>query len=298
MVRIRHYTAAGGQSQFAAGRGNARILTGSGDCITLSRMETQEIPSRGRRRWPLITAAFLAVALLAGLLFWLTLPDVAWLKKDNPPETAMMRFRADQARRSGTRARRLWRRVPLSLISPFLIQAVLIAEDDKFFEHEGFDWASMRRALESNIEKRRVRRGGSTITQQLAKNLFLNPGQTLWRKLREAAIAMALERRLSKKRILELYLNLVEWGDGVYGAEAAARVYFRCPAAALTLSQAIRLASVLPNPHRFPVLGSDSKRMNRKRRIIAGRMLQRHWIVGDHQDTRGGLTHRSRQASQ
>ena len=168
--------------------------------------------------------------------------------------------------------------MPLSRISPYLIQAVLIAEDDKFFEHEGFDWASMRKALEANIEKKSVRRGGSTITQQLAKNLFLDPGQNVWRKLREAAIAMTLERELSKKRILELYLNLIEWGDGIYGAEAAARIYFHCPAAALSISQAIRLASVLPNPHRFSALSNNNRRMNRKGKIIAGRMLKRRWI--------------------
>jgi monofunctional biosynthetic peptidoglycan transglycosylase len=226
-----------------------------------------------------IGAAALALLLLGGLLFWLTLPDVTWLKKENPRETAMMKFSTEQARQKGRKARRLWKRVPLSRISPYLIQAVLIAEDDKFFEHEGFDWASMRKALETNIEKRRVRSGGSTITQQLAKNLFLNPEQSIWRKLREAAIAMALERELSKKRILELYLNLIEWGDYIYGAEAAAQVYFQCPAAALSLSQAIRLASILPNPHRFFALDKDNQRMNRKRKIIAGRMLRRHWIT-------------------
>jgi monofunctional biosynthetic peptidoglycan transglycosylase len=231
-----------------------------------------------KRPWLRISAAAAALTLLGGLLFWLTLPDVTWLKKENPRETAMMKFRAGQARRKGQKTRRLWKRVPLYRISPYLIQAVLIAEDDKFFEHEGFDWASMRKALETNIEKKRVRRGGSTITQQLAKNLFLNPEQSIWRKLREAAIAMTLERELSKKRILELYLNLIEWGDYIYGAEAASQVYFQCPAAALSLSQAIRLASVLPNPHRFSALDNGNQRMNRKRRIIAGRMLRRRWI--------------------
>jgi len=216
--------------------------------------------------------------LAGGLVFWVTLPSVDWLKKQNPKETAMMRFRAEQARQNGKRARRIWRRVPLSRISPYLIQAVLIAEDDKFFEHEGFDWQSMRKALEANIQRKRVLRGGSTITQQLAKNLFLDPGQTLTRKLREAAIAVKLENTLSKKRILELYLNLIEWGAGIYGAEAAAQSYFNCPASGLSLSQAIRLASVLPNPRRFSALDTASARMNRKRRIIAGRMLRRHWI--------------------
>ncbi|MCU0275675.1 MAG: monofunctional biosynthetic peptidoglycan transglycosylase [Acidobacteria bacterium] len=228
--------------------------------------------------WLYVVAVALALILAGGLAFWLTLPAVDWLKKEDPKETAMMRFRVEQAHEKGREARRFSRRVPLSGISPYLIQAVLIAEDDKFFEHEGFDWESMRKALDANIAKKRVLRGGSTITQQLAKNLFLSSEQSLWRKLREAAIAWKLESALSKKRILELYLNVIDWGRGAYGAEAAARIYFNRPAAALSLSQAIRLASVLPNPRRFPVLRADSARMNRKRRIIAQRMLQRHWI--------------------
>jgi monofunctional biosynthetic peptidoglycan transglycosylase len=233
---------------------------------------------KSRRLFWRISAVVLALVLAGGLVFWLTLPSVDWLKKQNPKETAMMRFRGEQARQKGRRARRLWKRVPLSRISPYLIQAVLIAEDDKFFEHEGFDWASMRKALEANIAKKRVLRGGSTITQQLAKNLFLDPSQNIARKLREAAIAVKLENALTKKRILELYLNLIEWGTGIYGAEAAAQSYFSCPASALTLAQAIRLASVLPNPHRFSALDTTSTRMNRKRRIIASRMLRRRWI--------------------
>ncbi|HSQ35704.1 MAG TPA: monofunctional biosynthetic peptidoglycan transglycosylase [Candidatus Binatia bacterium] len=241
-------------------------------------MEPKEGKKKSKHLWLRIGAASLVLAVLGGLLFWLTLPDVTWLKKDTPRETAMMRFRSDQARQEGRKARRIWRRVPLSRISPYLIQAVRIAEDDKFFEHKGFDWDSMQAALEANIEKKSVRRGGSTITQQLAKNLFLSPGQNVWRKLREAAIAMTLEKELSKKRILELYLNLIEWGNGIYGIEAAARVYFKCPASALSLAQAIRLASVLPNPHRFSATGSGNRRMNRKRRIIATRMLRRRWI--------------------
>jgi monofunctional biosynthetic peptidoglycan transglycosylase len=233
---------------------------------------------KSRRVFWRIAAAALVLAVAAGLVFWLTLPDVTWLIKENPKGTAMMGFRAEQAKQKGQRARRLWRRVPLSRISPYLIQAVLIAEDDKFFEHEGFDWESMRKALDANIKKKRVLRGGSTITQQLAKNLFLSSEQSIWRKLREAAIAYKLERELSKKRILELYLNLIDWGNGIYGAEAAARSWFSCPASGLTLSQAIRLASILPNPHRFSALDTASARLNRKRRIIASRMLRRGWI--------------------
>ena len=233
---------------------------------------------KSRRLFLRVTAIVLALVVAGGLVFWLTLPSVSWLKKDNPTETAMMGMRSAQAKQKGQRARRYWKRVPLSRISPFLIQAVLIAEDDKFFEHEGFDWESMRKALDANIKKKRVLRGGSTITQQLAKNLFLSSEQSIWRKLREAAIAWKLESELSKKRILELYLNVIDWGTGIYGAEAAARSYFGCPAAGLTLGQAIRLASIISNPHRFSALSNANSRMNRKRRIIASRMLRRRWI--------------------
>lgn len=233
--------------------------------------------SRLRRAgWIALGALLAGAALLAA--FWLTLPDVAALRKSFPAETSLMRFRGDQARMSGRFERRHWRRVPLSRIAPSLVQAVLIAEDDKFFQHDGFDWESMRQAMEKNVEKGRVRRGGSTITQQLAKNLFLTPRQSIVRKLREAAIAWKLERELSKGRILELYLNVIEWGHGIYGAESAARHYFGVTAAALSVSQAIRLASVLPNPIRFRATGNDSARMNRKRQIVAWRMRHRAWI--------------------
>lgn len=247
-----------------------------GNCLTFIIIMGSK--KKNKRTWLWIVSAALALTLLCGLIFWLTLPSVSWLKKENPTETAMMKFRANQARQKGKKPRRYWKRVPLSRVSPYLIQAVLIAEDDKFFEHEGFDWASMRQALDANIAKKRVLRGGSTITQQLAKNLFLKPSQNIVRKLREAAIAVKLERELSKKRILELYLNLIEWGNNIYGAEAAARSWFSCPASALTLSQAIRLASILPNPHRFSALDTASARLNRKRRILASRMLRRRWI--------------------
>ncbi len=236
-----------------------------------------------RRRWIRVLTVGGVVLLLvgtAGAAIWWTTPDVSWLRQSNPTETAMMRYREEQLRRQGRPVRRRWVWAPLSRISPYLIQAVLIAEDDKFFQHEGFDWESMRKALETNLRRRRIVFGGSTITQQLAKNLFLSPERSLARKLREAAIAYQLEQALSKKRILELYMNVVEWGPGVYGAEAAAQTYFHKSASELRISEAIRLASVLPNPHRFSPLDDTRRRLLRKRRIIARRMFQRGWIDG------------------
>ena len=242
-------------------------------------------PVSAPRRWwhRLVFGVVLTIALLSTVaaFFWLTLPRVGWLQKENPTQSALMQFRRLQAEARGEtfHCRKRW--VPLWRISPHLIQAVLIAEDDKFFQHEGFDWEAMRQALEMNIRKKKIFRGGSTITQQLAKNLFLSPQQTVLRKVTEAAIAVKLEKELTKKRILELYLNIAEWGDGIFGAEAASRAYFDCPAAGLTPAQAIRLASILPNPHRFSPYNDRSPRLNRKRRMIAYRLLQRHWIESE-----------------
>ncbi len=141
-----------------------------------------------------------------------------------------------------------WR--PLKAISPHLVQAVLIAEDDRFFRHHGLDWEMIKNALERNLDAGRVKFGASTITQQLAKNLYLSPERSLGRKLREALLALGLEAFLPKPRILELYLNVVEWGPGIFGAEAAARSHFGLSARALDAWQAARLAVLLPSPLR------------------------------------------------
>ena len=217
-------------------------------------------------------------ALAGGLVFWLTLPDVTWLVKTNPTETAMMGFRSEQAKLKGLRARRLWRRVSLSRISPYLIQAVLIAEDDKFFAHEGFDWESMRGALESNIGRKRgsARRldhhpaaGQEPVPQFRAEHLAqaargghrLETGKRAEQEAHPGAVPQC--HRLGHR-------HLRRRGRGAF--------LLRLPGRSAALSQAIRLASILPNPHRFSALGTDNARMNRKRRIIAGRMLRRHWI--------------------
>jgi len=138
--------------------------------------------------------------------------------------------------------------VPLKKISPYLRQAVVLAEDDRFYEHGGYDWKAIKKAVEIDLKKKRFARGASTITQQLAKNLYLSSAKNPLRKIKEFFIALKLERELSKDRILEIYLNVVEWGNGVYGAEAAAKHYFNTTAASLGKHEAAFLASILPKP--------------------------------------------------
>lgn len=227
--------------------------------------------------WTCIVA-FLFILLLAVLFAFLTAPDVTELRKRNPKDTAMMQFREAQAKQKGLRIvpMKIW--TPLSRVSPNLIQAVLISEDDKFYLHRGFDWEGIRYALEKNIRFGRIVGGGSTITQQLAKNLYLKPTRNPVRKIREAVIAVLLDRKLKKRRILELYLNVIEWGRGVYGAEAAARTYYGKSSADLNLSESIRLASVLPSPIRFRPDSDESAWMKRRRKAIAESMLMKHFI--------------------
>jgi monofunctional biosynthetic peptidoglycan transglycosylase len=173
---------------------------------------------------------------------WYRLPEVDFLKRQNPKETSLMRER-------GKKRVQHW--VPLDRISERLQTAVIVAEDGGFYGHQGFDFYEIREAFERNWEEGRTVRGASTITQQLAKNLFLPESRVWWRKAQEAVITVMLELILTKRRILELYLNVAEWGDGVYGAEAAARYHYGVPAAALSPEQAARLAAMLPSPRSY-----------------------------------------------
>jgi monofunctional biosynthetic peptidoglycan transglycosylase len=170
--------------------------------------------------------------------------------------------------------------VPLARIAPALVQAVLIAEDDKFFQHGGFDWDAIEDAVERGLSNRRFDRGASTITQQLARNLYLSPKRSLVRKLREALITFRLERAMGKDRILELYLNVIEFGDQVFGVEAASRHYFRKPAVALAPEEAVRLASILTDPRRLSPSSQRLRWLNRKRRMIARRLHERR-VIGE-----------------
>ena len=174
--------------------------------------------------------------------FWATLPDVRPLRTETPSTTAFMRMRASEAASAGKRTATSHRFVRYSRISPLLVRAVLVAEDAAFFSHDGVDYDELRISMEKNFERGQFLRGASTITQQLAKNLYLSPSRNPYRKVRELMITRRLEAELSKTRILELYLNLIEWGDGIWGAEAAAQRYFGIPASDLSAEQAALLA--------------------------------------------------------
>ena len=226
---------------------------------------------RGLRRAAEALVALTALGFGWLIYVYLTLPDVRPLQRTNPPTTAFIELRAAEAHAKGHPAKRDQQWVPYSRISPELKRAVLVAEDSAFWQHDGVDLDQLKESIETNLERGSFARGGSTITQQLAKNLYLSPARTPGRKLRELIIARRLEATLSKQRILELYLNVVEWGDGVYGAESAARLYFRRPASSLDRAQSALLAAALVNP-RVLQPGQPNARLLRRQRIILRRM--------------------------
>ena len=199
---------------------------------------------------------------------YLTVPDVRPLRATNPTTTAFIDLRAREARAKKREPRRVHRWVSYSRISEHLKRAVLVAEDDAFWQHEGIDLEQLQKSLEINWAEGKVARGGSTITQQLAKNLYLSPSRDPLRKFRELLIARRMEVELSKRRILELYLNVIEWGEGVYGAEAAARTYFRKPASALTAPESALLAGAIINPRLFSPARPGARLLGRQRLIL------------------------------
>ena len=223
------------------------------------------------RRIGRIVAVLFALAFASAAYLYLTLPDVRVLRTSNPETTAFIELRAREARDRGEEPRRVQRWVSYAKISPHLKRAVLVAEDSAFWQHDGVDYEQLKESIEVNIERGGFVRGGSTITQQLAKNLYLSPSKNPIRKLRELLIARRLEAELSKQRILELYLNVIEWGDGIYGAEAAARSYFRKPASEVGPVEAALLAAAIINP-RLLDPGKPSARLRRHQQTILRRM--------------------------
>ena len=223
------------------------------------------------RRWIRYTIlAGMALVLSVSLFVILTWPDVAALSRSNPETTAFI----ERARSQGTDVE--WRWVSADSISTDLKKAVLVAEDLSFFKHDGFDTHEIRIAAREAVQGKRVR-GASTITQQLAKNLWLSPSRSPTRKLREIALTGQLERHLSKRRILEIYLNVVEFGPGIYGAEAAARRYFDISAADLNPEQAARLAAALPRPSKWHP-GIESRGYEKSVLRILTLMEQCDWL--------------------
>lgn len=223
----------------------------------------------GRLLW---RGLLVLLGLLLAYQLWIFL-HILWWVDHNPAATAFMRERLGVLQEKRPRAELQHRWVPYARISTNLKRAVVAAEDARFVRHEGFDWEGIQYAYEKNLKSGRIVAGGSTISQQLAKNLFLSSRRTPWRKLQEAVITVMLEATMSKRRILEIYLNVVEWGDGVFGAEAAAHHYYGVSAARLSGWQAARLAAMLPNP-RYYDRRRDSPYLARRTATIAARMHQ------------------------
>lgn len=194
----------------------------------------------------------LAIAALAALTLQLLIfAQVLWWSRYDPSSTSFMSIRLEELEEKNPDASLRHQWVPYERISIHLKRAVVAAEDDRFLDHEGFDWEGIQKAIEKNQKKGHAVAGGSTISQQLAKNLFLSPSRSYLRKAQEAIITLMIEKTWSKRRILEVYLNVVEWGNGIFGAEAAARRYYGISAASLGPAQAARMAVMLPNPRRY-----------------------------------------------
>lgn len=219
-------------------------------------------------RWTL-RALLLMIAVLVLIQLWFAAHVAYWVKFD-PSSTAFMRGRLAILREDDpkTKLRHQW--VPYERISVHLKRSLIAAEDATFLTHRGFDWDGIRKAHERNMREGDLVAGGSTITQQLAKNLFFSGKRTVWRKLQEAAVTVMLESMMPKRRIFEIYLNVIEWGEGVFGAEAAARYHFAASAANLSPEQAARLAAMVPSPRRYGP-GANTAYLQKRTHIIAAR---------------------------
>ena len=215
-----------------------------------------------------------------GIHLWFTLPEVEVWQKQNPQQTAFMRYRLIQSQMRGHRLRLRFRWVSLTYIPRHFQRAVILAEDASFWVHRGFDWHEVKAAMRENWKRGRVVRGGSTITQQLAKNLYLSPERSIYRKIKEMVITYRLERSLSKSRILELYLNIIELGPGIFGVGAASQYYFGIPPSRMSFTQAVLLAATIPAP-----LRNNPRRPTRTLYWRANLILNRLRFYGDIPDS-------------
>jgi len=220
-----------------------------------------------RWTWRILALLFVFLLFYQAWIF----AHVWWWVDHNPSSSAFMESRLEVMQEKNPDAGLQHKWVPYTKISDNLKQALIASEDAKFVDHEGFDWDGIQKAYVKNMKKGKIVAGGSTISQQLAKNLFLSGKRTPWRKLEEATITVMLEKMMDKQRIFEIYLNVIEWGNGVFGAEAAARHYYRTGAAQLTAAQAARLAAMVPNP-RYYDKHREARGLLKKTEIILGRM--------------------------
>ena len=236
------------------------------------------IKKAAKPRWRVWVWRALLIILAAIVLYHLwILFNVIRYRSANPGVTALQQQRIYEAEAEERTLVRQHSWVPYERISSNLVRAVLAGEDQKFFDHEGFDWEEMQKALEKDWEEKRFHRGASTISQQLAKNLFLSTSKNPLRKVHEALITWEMEKILSKRRILEIYLNVIEWGDGIYGAEAAARHYFNTSAASLSADQAAYLSAMIPGPLNAYNPNRHRNRVERRKNLIS--RLMRHVVV-------------------
>ena len=238
----------------------------------------QVIKKRTKAPWRIwVKRALLGLLVVVVLYHLWILFNVVRYRSANPGVTALQQQRLYEAEAEDRTLARQHTWVPYERISSNLVRAVLAGEDQKFFDHEGFDWEEMQKALEKDWEEKRFHRGASTISQQLAKNLFLSTSKNPLRKVHEALITWEMEKLLSKRRILEIYLNVIEWGDGIYGAEAAARHYFNTSAASLGVEQAAFLSAMIPGPLYAYNPNKHRSRVERRKNLIA--RLMRHVVV-------------------
>lgn len=214
--------------------------------------------------------------------------EIEKLKYENPKITALMKQRMNEAKRKGKpyRINQIW--IPLSRVSPYLIDAVIVSEDASFFSHQGIDWYEVKESIKKNFERGKIVRGASTITMQVAKNLFLSTSRNPLRKFVEVLIALRMEQKLSKRRILEIYLNIVELGDGIFGVESASRRYFGKSASELTLEESARLVSIIPSPLRYTP-NSSKKFVNWRTKLILNRLLAREKIKAGFSNESGSI---------
>lgn len=232
-----------------------------------------------RWAWEHKVRTFFLLLLVFVVVELATIPwiGIGALRTVNPTETALMRQRKAEAADESRPYRISHRWIGLSRIPRYVIDAIVVAEDGTFFSHGGFDWYEVQESINKNIEQRRAARGASTITQQLAKNLYLSTSKDPVRKVKEAIITLLLEQTLSKPRILELYVNSIEWGRGIFGIEAASQAFFGKSASELSLEEGVRLAAVIPSPLRHRP-DADSRYVLRRKRIVLNRMAARNAV--------------------